>query len=220
MGETTRGPGEARSPGRPVGRVLTPDRIVREALVLLEKSGDAGFTVTALARALGVAPSALYNHVTNKRELLILVQDHVIGQIDHRCFDELPWAEAVGVWARSMRKAFAAHPTLVPIYAVMSVTDSRVVLDMYETVTRGFLAAGWSDTDVLQAIVSVESFVLGSAMDAVAPEDVFDTGAMAEDFPLVARAGVAARGDHAGARAEAAFELGLASLFDGLDARR
>ena len=38
--------------------------------------------MAALARALNVAPSALYNHVSSKRDVLVLVQDHLTSFVD------------------------------------------------------------------------------------------------------------------------------------------
>lgn len=199
-------------------KVLTPDKIVGAALDLIEVSGDSGLTISALARRLGVAPSALYNHVSSKRDLLILVQDHVIDRIDYRCFETLPFEQAVRQWARSSREVFAIHGHLVPIYAVIPVTDSKAILRMYETVAKGFLAAGWHERDVVHAIVAIESFVLGSAMDANAPAQMYDLGELESEFPTFSSVVESMAGGQP--RAEIAFEVGLDSLVEGLIAWR
>ncbi|MDF0530786.1 TetR/AcrR family transcriptional regulator [Tsukamurella sp. 8F] len=211
MTESTRGR------GRPTVRVLSPDRIVAAAIALVERGGESALTIAALARELGVAPSALYNHVSGKRELLLLVQDHLIAEIDYAAFAEAPWDEAVVSWARSMREVFARHPQLIPLYAVMPVTESAIVLAMYEAVSDGLLRGGWSEDEAVHAIVTVESFVLGAAMDATAPDDLFDTGALAARFPVFTRVVRAEReAAQRSSRADAAFDLGLQVLVAGL----
>lgn len=209
--------GEVRRAGRPRTRVLTRERIVVEALALLDRSGPQTFTIGGLANRLGVAPSAIYNHVGSKRELMILVQDHLIEGIDFRSFETKPWDDAVRCWASSAREVFAGHAALVPMYAVMPVTDSRTVLAMYEAVIGGFAAGGWPVPQILSAVVAVESFILGSALDANAPKNVFDAGEARGDHPALATA-VAAAEQLAGDRADRAFELGLDVLVDGLRA--
>ncbi|WP_237707815.1 TetR/AcrR family transcriptional regulator [Hoyosella subflava] len=208
-----------RRAGRPATKVLTPEKIVAAALDVIEVSGDRGLTISALAKRLGVAPSALYNHVSSKRDLLILVQDDVIERIDYGCFETLPWADAVRQWARSSRDVFATHGHLIPIYAVIPVTNSRAILRMYETVAKGFLAAGWHEGDIVHAIVSIESFVLGSAMDANAPEDMYDIGDLSTEFPVFSSVVAGTREDASG-RADVAFEIGLEGLIAGLEVWR
>ncbi|MBO9704992.1 MAG: TetR/AcrR family transcriptional regulator C-terminal domain-containing protein, partial [Arthrobacter sp.] len=97
-------------------------------------------------------------------------------------------------------------------------------LSMYEAVTRGFLDEGWPEELVVSAIVSLESFILGSALDAVAPADIFDTGDFAEQVPvftqaLAVRERVLGRKDdasYAAAVADQAFDLGLDAFLAGL----
>lgn len=208
-----------RRAGRPVTKVLTPEKIVAAALDVIELSGESGLTISALARRLGVAPSALYNHVSSKRDLLILVQDDVIERIDYRCFEALPWDEAVRQWARSSRDVFATHNHLIPIYAVIPVTNSRAILRMYETVAKGFLAAGWHEGDIVHAIVAIESFVLGSAMDANAPDDMYDIGDLTPDFPVFSSVVASAQGSDE-ERPDIAFDIGLESIIAGLETWR
>lgn len=188
-----------------------------ETIALLDRSGPQTFTISGLASRLGVAPSAIYNHVGSKRELMILVQDHLIEGIDFRSFETKEWDEAVRCWARTAREVFAGHAQLVPMYAVMPVTDSRAVLAMYESLIGGFAAAGWPTTQILSVVVAVESFILGSALDANAPKNVFDAGDARDAHPALTAA-VAASDAMAGDRADRAFELGLDALIDGLRA--
>lgn len=90
---------------------------------------------------------------------------------------------------------------------------------MYEQVVTGMERGGWPTEMVIQVMVSVESFILGSALDMVAPPDMFDAGPHAAEVPSFAAA-VRARDDVADARrclpADLAFEVGLTAIVDGL----
>ncbi len=217
------GAGQAkRRAGRPPHAVLGPDRITKAALKLIARDGYKGLTMSALARMLSVAPSALYNHVSSKRDVLLLVEDQLMGSVDVSGFTNAPWKEAVRRWARSYRDVFARHTPLIPVIAVLPVTNAPATVRMYEAVTAGFLAAGWPAEEIVDAIVALESFIFGSAFDVSAPADIFDPGELAADAPLFTAA-VEARSQGKSwpppQPSDSAFELGLESLLTGLGRR-
>ncbi len=213
-----------RRAGRPPQALLSSARITQAALKLVGRDGYKGLTMAALARSLHVAPSALYNHVSSKQDVLLLVEDHLMGRVDVSAFGAQPWAEAVCVWAHSYRDVFAGHLPLIPVIALLPVTNAPATITMYEAVTRGFLDAGWAPETVIDAVVALESFIYGSAYDANAPADIFDAGDLAPDAPsfsaAVARRGSGATDPAVRARhdADAAFTLGLNAMVAGLAA--
>lgn len=214
------GPASPRRAGRPPRGVLSRDSITAAALALIEDEGYEGLTMSALARRLRVAPSALYNHAASKREVLGWVQDHVMTMVDFSTFAEEPWEDAVREWARSYRTVLARHGPLVPVIAVMPVTDAAETLRMYEEVARGFLAAGWPEALIVPSIVALESFIFGSALDVAAPSDIFDSGSLGPHFPVFTSAVRTAReADGARSAADAAFDTGLEAMLDGLRAQ-
>lgn len=242
-----------RRRGRPTRTVLDPARIVATARELLETVGE-GFTMTMLARRLGVAPSSLYNHVGSKDEVLARISDDVVRGIDASALAGLTegadpdapdietspeavpgieaaalpptdpaaraaaWRDAAEAWARSYFQAFSAQPSMVAALALTPVAQAPQTLQMYETVGRGFLAAGWPERLALRVVETLEAFLLGSALDAAAPQDIFDPGALGERFPTMARlqGTVAQTGGGAEAAAEA-FEIGLDGILTGLE---
>lgn len=214
---------ERRRAGRPPRALLSSARITRAALKLVTNDGYKGLTMAALAKSLNVAPSALYNHVSSKQDVLLLVEDHLMGKVDVSGFASLPWTEAVTQWARSYRDVFASHLPLIPVIALLPVTNAPATITMYEAVTRGFQAAGWPEETIIDAVVALESFIYGSAYDVNAPADIFDAGDLAPTAPrftaAVARRG---RGGIGNAEirndADAAFELGLRAMVAGLAA--
>ncbi|GAB3546057.1 helix-turn-helix domain-containing protein [Arthrobacter tumbae] len=207
-----------RSAGRPLNRVLSQEAITRAALTLIETRGYEGLTMSSLARALKVAPSSLYNHVESKGDVLILVQDHVMTQVDVSGFESEPWEQAIRRFAWSYRDVFTRHTPLIPVIAVLPVSGAPQTLAVYEAVTGGFERAGWPEPLIVPAIIALESFIFGSAFDATAPETIFESGSLAGAYPRFTAA-VAARKDHAAQRqADAAFGLGLDAMIAGLRA--
>ncbi|TPV49873.1 TetR/AcrR family transcriptional regulator [Pseudarthrobacter phenanthrenivorans] len=215
---------QKRRAGRPSAAILDKGGITAAALDLIKRKGYDGLTMAGLAKELDVAPSALYNHVAAKRDVLLLVEDHLTSLVDVSGFGTTPWEEAVRSWAWSYRNVFAEHTPLIPVIAVLPVTDAPQTLAMYETVSKGFLDAGFPQERVISSIVALESFIFGSAYDVTAPEDIFDSGSMAESTPHFTAAVRSAAPPSAGGTparpADAAFELGLEALIAGLGALR
>jgi AcrR family transcriptional regulator len=209
------GGGVRRRAGRPRHVVLDRDIIARAALDLVTEAGYEALTMAALARRLGVSASALYNHVDSKQELLQGIQDLVMVRVDRSAFTDRPLDAALRIWATSYRNVFAGHAPLIPVIAVLPVTGSPRTLRMYEAVAAGFQRAGWERSRIVPAIVAIESFIFGSALDAVAPADIFDTGPHGRDVPVFADA-VRAQRETGEGSADAAFGVGLRALVAGL----
>ena len=209
-----------RRAGRPAAAVLDQAGITLAALQLIGKSGYDGFTMAALARTLNVAPSALYNHVSSKRDVLVLVQDHLTSFVDVAAFESGPWEQAVRDWAWSYRDVFSKHTPLIPVIAVLPVADAPRTLAMYEAVSAGFSRAGFPQERIIPAIVALESFIFGSAYDATAPADIFDSGSMPSSTPNFTSAVQRRAEDSQEKPADVAFSLGLEALLAGLGALR
>ncbi|PQZ95173.1 TetR family transcriptional regulator [Arthrobacter sp. MYb227] len=195
--------------------VLDRELIARAALTLLAERGYSSFTMSALAKSLGVSPSALYNHVKSKQELMQWIQEIVMDGVDSTVFATLPLTEALFIWARTYRDVFAEHAPLIPLIAVLPVSDSPRTLEMYEAVAAGFSRAGYSAESTVPAIVALESFIFGSALDATAPLDIFDPGQYAGRLPEFEGALAAQRATGLNS-ADAAFLTGLRAIISGL----
>lgn len=209
-----------RRAGRPTAAVLDQDGITTAALKLISSKGYDGLTMAALARTLGVAPSALYNHVSSKDDVLVLLEDHLAAMVDVSAFGIEPWEEAVRKWAWSYRDVFSEHTPLIPIIAVLPVANAPKTLAMYEAVTAGFRDAGFPEEKIISAIVAIEAFVFGAAYDVTAPEDIFDAGTLADQVPnFTAAVDRLALEQHA-RPTDIAFSLGLEALIAGFGALR
>lgn len=210
-----------RKVGRPAKNVLNRDLILEAALGVLKKTGPDEFTMAALASELGVKSPALYHHVGGKNEILAGMREYVTAAIETSAFGNLPWKDAAKAWARSYRSAFAAHPSAIALLATMPVTGAHRTLAMYEQVARGFRDGGWPEHLIINAIVAIENFILGSALDAVAPADMLEPGDFTDTVPVFSAALQAREGaGPSGSPADQAFEVGLDAIIAGLDACR
>lgn len=198
--------------GRPRNPLLDRRRIGAAALKLADEHGT--LSIPALAKALGVAPSAFYHHVSGRNEIISLMREELALNTDLEQDWSRPWEDALESWARSYLAAFTAHPGAVPLLAHAPLTEPFMHA-MYERVAELLLNAGFADTDVLAVITALESFVLGSALDLVAPE-VMISEVTSESAPHLSTALDRSPTDRS--RAERAFDIGLRALLTGFRA--
>lgn len=214
-----------RSRGRPQKFIVTKEKIASVSLKIAEQEGYDAITMAAVARSLGVATSALYNHVRGKKELLMLVQDAVMAQVDTSALmlnldGTISTEEAVIRWAHSYRDVFSRHSPLIAHIATMPVFGTQETIHMYELLVQVLLQGGVTKDRVMDVIVAFESFIFGSAYDVAAPADIFDLPEHVTDAPGLRRAlGQRLAPTVVGTQnpyANPPFELGLSALIRGV----
>ena len=173
----------------------------------------------ALARELRVAPSSLYNHFQSRDEVLGAVSDAVVSEIRVDSLREAVvvlaereltveaktelWVSAFGAWGVSYRDAFSESAELVAALALTPVGWEALA------------AFGCPQERALSVVEALEAFLLGSALDANAPDHVFDPAVAGGDYPRLQEAYRMLRGG-AVAPAEDAFAVGLEAMLYGL----
>ncbi|MCX4668871.1 TetR/AcrR family transcriptional regulator C-terminal domain-containing protein [Streptomyces sp. NBC_01381] len=206
------------SRGRPRIPVLSAELIAREALALIDAEGADAFSLPRLAARLGVKTASLYNHLDGRAEVIEGVRRLVVEEMDVSAFDTLPWPDALAAWARSYRDAFARHPNSIDLLATTTIS-SPATLTMYEAVVTALARGGWPQERLVATLTSVESFLLGSALDLVAPPLMIDPAGHAPRVPVLAAALESAVGGSKAGRADEAFASGLDALIRGLVAQ-
>ena len=215
-------PTRARSAGRPKNAVLSRERILDTAFALAEDRG-ADFTLAALARRLGVQPSALHHYFPGRRALIAGMRGMLALRVGDHGFEHRPWHEAIISWARAYRETSGLHPGLIAALATLPIDGEPESIIDYERVAAALARDGYPEHRIVPAIVAIESFVVGSALDAVTPDDNLRPHGpdAAANAPTLEPAERAAR-EHAARAgvgvAEATFEYGLAALVAGLRA--
>lgn len=208
---------QQRSAGRPSATVLTEEKILKAAFRVAGSRGPAQFTMTALAAALGVRTSALYHHYANRDAVIRGMRARIGRLTDLAPLQDADAVEALFGWGVSYREALLTAPGAIVLLATLPIDADRESFVQYEAVTDRLLAAGWPSARTLDTIVALESFIIGSALDALAPGDNMSPGALADEFPRYAESERlrAAAGDDPAA---ATFRIGLRALITGLAA--
>lgn len=191
---------------RPSQPILSRELIFRTALKRLDRTGR--FTVPEIAQELGVSVSSLYHHVKGRADIVEGIRGLMA---DWQTVPEESWQQAVAVWARHYRDAFADHPAAIPVLVAQTITDESV-LQLYESLAAILLDAGFSARSIVLAVSMLDSLSLGSALDLGAPSVIWQrsvehSSVLQDAFD---RAGL---GDE---RAEQAFRLQLSLIIDGL----
>lgn len=125
--------------------------------------------------------------------------------------------EALLTWAHSYRDAAIAAPEAMVMLATSPIDADEGSFADYEQIARLLADDGWPTVTIVDAIVALESFIIGSALDALAPADNMAPGALAPDFPTFAEA-EAARAQLSTDPARRTFEIGVRALIHGLTA--
>jgi AcrR family transcriptional regulator len=215
---------------------LTRERIVEAAIDLLDTEGLEGLSMRALGERLGSAATAVYWHVGSKDDLITLAGDRAWNEVALPDLAAVDWRTAATRMATDLHAMLTRHPWLVQAfgsYVVFGPGKARHddhAIAVYE-------AAGFTAARADQAMATVFTFVLGSALGPAAVASLARKlgrdggnaaellrGRMAEAREVAARLPrLRARLDTAAADYGAApadsFEFGLQAVLDGLEAQ-
>lgn len=158
-----------RSVGRPSTQVLTEERILKAAFRLSAQRTPRQFTMTALAESLGVRTSALYHHFANRDAVIRAMRGQVSRALVSPVLHELPVEDALLTWAHSYRDAAIAAPEAMVMLATSPIDADEGSFADYDQIARLLAHDGWPTETIVDAIVALESFIIGSALDALAP---------------------------------------------------
>lgn len=204
-------------PPKDSGGALSRERILREALALVDDEGLDAVSMRKLARRLGVDPMSLYNHVDGKDALLDGVAEVLLAAIP--ATGPGPDLRAtMAALAHGFRAAMLGHPRAAPLVLTRQLA-SLTALAPVEAVLGPLLAAGYPPERAVHGLRAVLAFLIGTLMREVSAAPTFSNGSRdrledleASGLPAVtAAAPYLAVCDH-----EAEFEFGLRILLDAL----
>ncbi|MGW2157348.1 TetR/AcrR family transcriptional regulator C-terminal domain-containing protein [Nonomuraea sp. NPDC001699] len=143
---------------------LNREKVLDAALELADREGLEGLSMRRLAKALGVEAMSLYNHVSNKADLVDGIVERVFGQVAP-ADPELPWQERLRVMARNMHRAFSRHP-VVPLALATDRSNptSPHALRTLDDLVGTLYAAGFDDLGVWRALTAVNALVFGTLL--------------------------------------------------------
>mgnify|MGYP000844767128 FL=1 len=139
---------------------LSGERIIDAALVLVDADGLEALTVRRLAEELGTGSASLYRHVASRDELLVLLVDHVLGDVRHPP-DDAGGRVPVELLASELRRVLLDHHNLVPALTVSPMFGPNAMRGTERGLT-GFLRAGYDVAVAVPAYLALVDFVLGT----------------------------------------------------------
>jgi TetR/AcrR family tetracycline transcriptional repressor len=139
---------------------LSRERIIREALDLLEEHGAGALTMRRLAARLDVAPNALYTHVRGKADLIDGLVDQVYAGLDLAPDLNGDWTQRLATLSQSIRAHLLAHPAVVP-FALRQPGPGPHGLRLGEAIYTVLRPVGFSDQAVVGTVYALLTYILG-----------------------------------------------------------
>jgi TetR/AcrR family tetracycline transcriptional repressor len=96
-------------------RALSREKIVAQALALLDDAGAGAFSIRRLAEALGVTPMAVYHYFESRDELLRGVVSAVLDGVEIPARGDSEWRAATCKLLVSLRRQLLAHPHVLAL---------------------------------------------------------------------------------------------------------
>jgi len=201
--------------------------VLHAALDLADERGIDALSMRELGRRLGVEAMSLYNHVSNKDDVLDGMLDLVVSEIDLPS-GEVDWREAMRTRAVSARQVFAHHPW------ASALLDSRETsgpgrLRYFDWVIGTLRRAGFPVGLALHAFSALDSYVYGfgrQELNMAAGEgdpremaEAFLAAIPADEFPYLTEV-ITGHMLKVGWDENADFEFGLGLILDGLERAR
>lgn len=145
---------------------LSRDRVLSAALRLADEEGIDALSMRKLAQTLGVKAMSLYNHVTNKDDILDGIVDRVVGEIEVPAIGGGDWKTAIRKRAISAHEVLLRHPWAT--MAMMSRVNVGPMMLRYVDATLGCLyEAGFSLEMADHAWNAIDSHIYGFTLQAL-----------------------------------------------------
>jgi AcrR family transcriptional regulator len=201
---------------------LTRDRIVRTAIDIADEEGIEALSMRRLGRRLGVEAMSLYNHVTDKDDVLDGMAEHVATgfEVPNGLLD---WRSSIRSTARSTHEALLLHPWASRF--IESRKRTGPVRLRLADATIGVLAgAGFPMPVVVRTLLAIDSYTYGFTLQEQAwpfPAEAAPGRAstladeLPAEYPNMAALLAVVATTRPGALVD--FDFGLDLLLDGLE---
>lgn len=211
----------------PPPRTGRPPRLSREAVVdaaeaIVGREGIEALTMRRVADELSSSPMALYRHIRDKDELLVLLLDRLASDVPRPSLPAEP-RERLRALFRSLYDGLDAHPWVVGVLARGDVVAPSV-LGVVDDILGALLEAGLDARGAAAAYHAAWRYTVGvltvrhaGAAGARRPPQLEAAMAAVDPGRLPHLAALA--GDLAAERDRDGYDTGLAALLDGLLAR-
>ncbi|MEU5566772.1 TetR/AcrR family transcriptional regulator [Micromonospora musae] len=224
-------------PRRKEQPALSRERIVAEAVLLLDTAGIEALSMRTLGTRLGAGATSLYRHVASKDELIELVVDEVYGELTvPDAPDATAWRTAATETAYGLRAMVLRHPWMTSVLGQVGLAYlGPNLMRQSERILAVFQAAGLPGQEADQAMKTLIAYVLGMATSEAAYLSVLARSGQdehewveslrpaaeqaAKDHPRLLAGYAAQHGSNPGRQREDAFDYGVQRVLDGLATR-
>ena len=156
---------------------LNRERVLRAAIDLADREGIESLSMRRLGQELGVEAMSLYNHVSNKEDVLDGVVDLVVGEVDLAPAG-VDWKIAARNRILSARRVMLRHPWVAGVIVSRRQPSPRML--SYMDSMGGIMRAGGFSVDLMHhAFHALGSRVLGFS------QELFDDSAELEATPEI-----------------------------------
>ncbi len=145
---------------RPRADGLTVERIIDRAIAIVDAHGLDALTVRRLADDLETGSASLYRHFASRDELLVLMVDHVLGEIELPPV-ELPGRDKVEWLSAELRRVLMDHAHLLPALTAAPLLGPNAMRGA-ERGLANLLEAGFAPHAAVPAYLALIDYVLGT----------------------------------------------------------
>lgn len=150
----------------PAGRVpwgtISREDIVAAAVRMVTAGGEEEISIRRLAASLGVAPMALYRHISDKDDLLDEVVDRLLAGVWRPAAAEDDWQAWTVEAASRLRDFLVSQPAALHVYLGRPVVSPAAV-DRMDAMMRVLRQAGIGEAAARSAYGAVHTYTLGFA---------------------------------------------------------
>ncbi|MEU5875954.1 TetR/AcrR family transcriptional regulator [Spirillospora sp. NPDC047279] len=215
---------------------LSRERIVAEAVALLDAEGIDNLSMRTLGNRLNAGATSLYRHVANKDELIELVVDEVYGELEVPAAGPDGWRDAAAQIAASTREMALRHPWVVMLLGQAGLAYlGPNMMRQTERILAVFQEAGFDAAEADQAMTTMLAYVIGLVTSEAAylsllarsgrsEQEWADTlrpavEAATKDYDRLTESYAAIRDKDPARMRQETFDYGLARVLDGIEVR-
>ena len=163
----------ATGSGKKGERSLNRETVVAAALAEIDRNGLENFSLRSVAKALGVYPTAVAWHVSNRSQLLAevarVVQEDVLPPGFHDS-----WQDYLREFFRRFRAAIRRHPNAAPLIGTQLIANPTIELALVERLLAVLAHAGLTGMRLVAAYNAVIAAAVGFTTQEFAPMPVED----------------------------------------------
>jgi AcrR family transcriptional regulator len=172
-------PAQKKNSTKPRRQLLRHDRIVAEALKLIDSQGLEGFNFRTLAKKLGCGVMSVYHYYPSKAHLMDALVALCISEMK-RPPAELPWLERLRIHAHEFFSLAKRHSGFFSFFATYQM-NSEAGLEFINTLAVAFEESGLDAETAARHYRSISYYLTGAGL--VEATGFINGPSAAEPFP-------------------------------------